>query len=219
MPNLQCPACGARSPVEAWQAESDAGRALVELLELPQPVARLMPHYIAQFRPPNGGELSWRRIAALTTALRGLVDTGTVQTGPNAPRPCPPTIWGRAIEQLLDQGSVKRPLTSHNYLLSIAYKLADAAHAEAERAREEALRRPRPAQLGKSEWGGEEDAEIEPIGKEAFQGVLKVLSGDCDPDLKKRAAAGDEAAIEQIRTGNTWPSSDEQASSETQEEA
>lgn len=131
---LTCPECGFVGSGAAWITPTEAKLAWSEILAMPTAVAPLLPQYLGFFRP-GGGTLHPAQARRLVRDLAAAVALGRVAHGAGVFRPCPPALWGQALETLLSQRkTIKTPLVNHNYLKSIAYALADAADADRERA-------------------------------------------------------------------------------------
>ncbi len=131
-----CPSCGAMHSLEGWQGNADARQFARIEAELPSSVARHCLLYLAMFRPHNGSGcgrgLIWPKALRLIGELKQLIDQSHIQWKGRPARPIDATIWGMAMERIIESPPRKLPLTSHGYLTSIAYELAD----DADRARE-----------------------------------------------------------------------------------
>lgn len=173
---LTCPACGAESSVDAWEADAMARRAMLIAIDLPPSVSRWALSYLALFRPnppqppfAKGGAtrgLGWKRAARLLEQLRELVEAPEISWGQGVARPNDPRAWAQAMDQMCARPPKELPLRNHNYLRAIAYKIADQTDAEAERAIEEKRRDPyaRLAQgAGRKTRGTSSDSSRSPI--------------------------------------------------------
>lgn len=174
---------------------------MVELLALPPEVARVVPGYLGLFRPAKN-TLSWVRVRRIAGEVRALTTVGEVsKTEGN--RPCPPALWAKAMEQVLAQReTVKRPLANHNYLISIAWAMADETAARTESRRE---RLPASAS-GRAEMDMQRDprmakarvlaAELRQSGEPTpiWEIIPKLLAGDevMGHKLEKEAGSGTE---------------------------
>lgn len=130
-----CPSCGAMHSIEGWQGNADARQFARINAELPGSVARHSLHYLSLFRPrtdAGGRGLIWSKALRLVGELRLLVDQTQIQWKGRPSRPIDAAIWGMAMERIIENPPRKLPLTSHGYLTSIAYDLAD----DADRSRE-----------------------------------------------------------------------------------
>ena len=61
----------------------------------------------------------------MVSDLAALVSAGSVQSGRAVARPCPPSVWGIAIRRMVDCPPKQLPLKNHNYLVAVAYEIAD----------------------------------------------------------------------------------------------
>jgi hypothetical protein len=137
---LKCPACNAGFSLEA-AIGVDAGRsALLAALQMPA-LGGLLAHYLGMFRAA-GRSLSFDRVEKLLGELKPMLDAQNVTRNGTARR-CPHDLWQQALERMVehrDAGKLQLPLKTHGYLLEIAYGLADAAGAKAEKVQEAAVR-------------------------------------------------------------------------------
>lgn len=129
---LVCPSCGAVHAADAWTADAEARQALKIACELPRDVARHALAYLALFRPASGRALRWSRARRLLAELADMTGRASIQWGQQVARPCSPAVWARAVEQMVGRPPARLPLTSHGYLVRIAYDLADQADRRAE---------------------------------------------------------------------------------------
>ena len=129
---LTCPCCGAVASVEAWQNDLEARAVLASAIKLDEPIPRQLLPYLGLFRPKERA-LSWKRAARLIMELSALVATGHVHVHGRPDRPCPPSVWAMAMEQMAERGeSISRPMGNHNYLRQVAWQLADKLDADIE---------------------------------------------------------------------------------------
>ncbi|MBL8260910.1 MAG: hypothetical protein JNM58_00695 [Xanthomonadaceae bacterium] len=130
-----CPDCGATGHVSAFFADDDGKRLLAAVVELPSELQRPAIGYLSLFKPPKNS-LSAARATRVVLDLQQLVATGTVclDDRGGVRRNATPTLWARAIEQMLQQReSLTLPLPSHAYLRKVVFTLADQVEAKAER--------------------------------------------------------------------------------------
>ncbi|MCF8719244.1 hypothetical protein [Nitrospina gracilis] len=133
---LKCPACGTECGLDAWH-QPDIKVFMELLIQIPHPVLRLAPAYLALFRPAKTG-LTWRKAYKILSELNDLIRLGTIHVQGSAAIPCRKEKWAEGMQKMLDQDyAIKRPLQNHNYLRKVVYPLAesDAAHAEKKRNR------------------------------------------------------------------------------------
>lgn len=142
---LTCPACGAMSSLEAMTEDASARRVAALFGELPPEVARVIPPYLALFRPEKTG-LRWTRVETILGELVAQVREGFRRGG----RRCKPSaaVWQQALHEVAGR-NLKRPLKNHGYLLEVAAGLAERFEAATETAHHEAVQRgARPARKG-----------------------------------------------------------------------
>ena len=122
-----CQTCGTSAPIEWFLSDTEYRKLCGVFSELPKPVQEVVFLYLSLFRPLSGRSLAAIKATRLITELRDLVKTGHVQYEHNVARPCPPQIWARAMEQMVERRETIKtlPLKSHIYMKSIAYTLAD----------------------------------------------------------------------------------------------
>jgi len=132
-----CQTCGATAPLEWFLNEPVARQVLVAALALPVVVQSQLLGYLALFRPP-GGSMQPRKALRLVKEVADLVAPGHVQIKGSPARPCPPRLWAQAMEQMSERrDSLRLPLGSHQYMVKIAWGLADAEDAANEAVRRE----------------------------------------------------------------------------------
>jgi hypothetical protein len=158
--------------IEGWQGNADARQFARVQAELPGSVARACLHYLALFRPraEGGRGLIWAKALRLAGEVQLLVAQTRIQWKGQPSRPIDATVWGLAMERLIANPPKKLPLTSHGYLTSIAYDLAD----EMDRGRE--VRRnqaERDGSLRREIAAGRagEDAPAEPLAPEVLRAI------------------------------------------------
>jgi hypothetical protein len=124
--------CGA----EAWANDTTQRETLAVVVKLPQSLPEVAFSYLSLFRPAKSS-LSWSKAKRVAGELAKLVATGHIQVDSRPVRPCPASVWKKAIEEMLDRRDrLSRPLKNHNYLRQVAYDLADQADAHNEKTRE-----------------------------------------------------------------------------------
>jgi hypothetical protein len=121
--NLRCPDCGGSSSLVGWANESSIQEAFVELSKVPSPVNGHVPNYLSLFRPKKTS-LTWKRTLKLIEEIKFLVLNNCVSVG-SASKACSPEIWAEAMETMINQrDELEIPFKNHNYLKSIAFRLA-----------------------------------------------------------------------------------------------
>ncbi|MBF0415614.1 MAG: hypothetical protein HQL79_07580 [Magnetococcales bacterium] len=169
---LMCPCCQAVASLEAWTGNVAARNALAAISQLPGAVVRHTPGYLALFRPTSERGLPWEQVQKVVAELNALIGKGTVVHSHKAARPCPPEMWGVAMETVLAQvDKVKRPLKGHGYLITIAYGLAD----EADAAREKKVEQERAGRSWTKEPEGQvvDYEQMKPITPEKLAEIKK----------------------------------------------
>jgi hypothetical protein len=139
-----CPECGAVASLALFAREETARQTLAEAAKLP---AAVLPHYLdyLSLYRPQGRAMSAKRALGITRELSALVNSGYVRYKGKPDRPCPPSIWGQAMErmhELKNMGRLTLPMTDkdHSYLRSIAHDIADKTDRAAETTRNAAER-------------------------------------------------------------------------------
>jgi hypothetical protein len=126
------------------------------IAELPREVAHVVLHYIALFRPASGRSVTPAKAQRLLGGLKELVDRRLVQVPGQVARPCLPSMWGQAIEEMLDRRDrLTLPLKNHNYLRQVAWPIADKADATRE------VRRNRDEATGNFTRPGEDGEDVQ----------------------------------------------------------
>ena len=170
---LMCPECAAVCSLTAWQNAADQREFDRILSELPSSVSRYCLHYLSLFRPrPSKGigkGLIMPKALRLIGELRQLVSESHIRWKRQPARPIDPILWGQAMERMLEHPPEDLPITSHGYLKSIAYKLAD----KADRVREtDHNRRERSGQVLPSHEATERaGGELEPISVDLMRQI------------------------------------------------
>ncbi|MBF0309493.1 MAG: hypothetical protein HQL56_08200 [Magnetococcales bacterium] len=137
---LTCPECGFVGDMAAFLTDAQALTFVAAFVGLPDAVRGQSLLYLGLWRPRKRAQ-AWSRRTAILREIGELVATGAAQAGHGTPLPCPPEMWSRAMETMLAQrASLNLPLTSHGYLIRVAYGLAEQAAADRERRREEQAR-------------------------------------------------------------------------------
>ncbi len=170
---LICPSCGALHSAEAWVNDADARQCLRQLAELPGPVAGLALSYLSLFRSQSSGRgLKWGKALRLLHELAGEIKLPHIQWDNKPARPNCSAAWAQALERIIARPPRRLPLTSHGYLKSITYEIADEMDRSAEVRRNQAERSGDAARDRNDDWQpGPEDfsrlrAAVKGIGKE-----------------------------------------------------
>lgn len=114
----KCPACGAVFSLDVLLQHEQASQAVLSALSLNGEFGRLAVQYLGLFRPEKT-MLSMERLAKVLNELLDLVNAGSfkrkgqqVNTGLES--------WIDGLNAVLtNRHAIKRPLTSHNYLLEV----------------------------------------------------------------------------------------------------
>lgn len=133
--NGTCQTCGATAPLEWFLTSALDKQAMLVVASINSEVSTLALRYLGLFRPASGKSVSPKKALRLLQEVAELIKAGHVQHGHNPARPCPPAIWAKAIETMLASDTIVTPLPNHNYLLKVAYPLADQADASDEKER------------------------------------------------------------------------------------
>ena len=116
----RCHNCGATASLDLLVSTNAAGRAFAEAFNVPAPLAPLMLKYLGLFRPVNR-ELSFGRATTLLAEINPFISKGKLVFDRQT-TDAPLGAWAWAINQVLaarDSGSLKVPMTNHNYLYRI----------------------------------------------------------------------------------------------------
>lgn len=126
-----CPACGAVFSLDVLLAHESARAAVMNALQLPAPLGKLLVQYLGLFRPAQR-QLSFDRVANLLGELLPMIGAARVERGGriwNAPQ----EYWKLALEDMLvKRDKLTLPLKSHGYLLEIIAGMSNKAEAQAE---------------------------------------------------------------------------------------
>lgn len=135
-----CPSCGFAGEIEAFLVDPEARRAIARVAALEPAIGKLIGPYLRLFGTGKRG-VQLRRAVKLIDELAALVDTGDVcrDERVGVRRPATPAMWAAGMEQMV-ASPPSGALQNHHYLRAIVFGLADAADAQAEKAREEHVR-------------------------------------------------------------------------------
>ncbi|MEN6439448.1 MAG: hypothetical protein ABFD97_12815 [Syntrophobacter sp.] len=170
---LVCPCCGAIASLEAWQNDPAWRDFAVTQAKFPPLLQNRIAPYLGLFRRGKRGLLP-TRAASLARDLLVLVESGSVQVRGEESRPASIAIWAAAMDETVDA----RPdrLKNHNYLRKVAWSLAEAGAAQAEKTAEslKANAREAPA-IGKpAKCQGKDVAPLEE--RQAVTDMLKAFT-------------------------------------------
>lgn len=116
----RCHNCGASASLDMLVSTNAAGRAFVAAFNVPAPLAPLMLKYLGLFRP-HERELAFGRATTLLAELTPFINNGKL-TFDRQTTDAPIAAWSWGISQVLaarDTGTLKTPMTTHNYLYRI----------------------------------------------------------------------------------------------------
>lgn len=65
-----------------------------------------------------------KKAKRLTMEITELIASGYVSVQGAIDRDCPPRIWASAMDAMVGNQTIKRPLNGHNYLRKVAHDLA-----------------------------------------------------------------------------------------------
>jgi len=111
--------------METWEQDPVIRAALVLIADLPAPVNKSVVSYLGLFRPASRA-LGWKRVKTLLTEINDITTKGYVHVHGKADKACSPAIYAKAMEQMTQMTSLKRPMKGHNYLCQVAWDLAEA---------------------------------------------------------------------------------------------
>lgn len=180
----RCPGCGAEMSVDVLLAGEDAGGTLAAVMGM-TPLGRLLLRYLALFRPA-GRALAWDRARRLVEEIAPAIVTGRVEHKGRL-YAAPEAAWAAAIEQMLaSRDSLRLPLKSHGYLISIVAAGAERAEAAAETRREDTRRVESQAR------GAAPDATPAPQKREIPQHIRGALAHYLPPKPQETPDASDQ---------------------------
>lgn len=117
---VRCHNCGATASLDLLVSTNAAGRAFAAAFNTPEPLAALMLKYLGLFRPIER-ELTFGRATTLLSEINPFINKGKL-TFDRQTTDAPIAAWSWGINQVLaarDSGSLKIPMTNHNYLYRI----------------------------------------------------------------------------------------------------
>lgn len=122
----KCPRCAFKAPIVSFYQEAKDGRVILAFAKLPAGVQSNYFQYLSLFRPGSGCAMQSAKAERLTLELAEETNRGHVSQKGKVDRPCPPHIWSRAMEQMLERaGGLTLPVKTHGYLKTIAWDLAN----------------------------------------------------------------------------------------------
>lgn len=137
-----CPHCQFQAEIEAFFTDDDGKRLAAVMADVPSSCGRAVLKYLRLFKPAKTA-LRVSKAVRLATEVRDLISTGTVcdDERSGVRRPCTPEMWVEGIELMLDRrDELTLPMKKHGYLRTVVYGIADKADAQAERAKETAIK-------------------------------------------------------------------------------
>ena len=118
-----CPACGARMSEESWDSVTYERKRSVVIARLPQACSSISLYYVALFRSPDSRRgLTGAKSLKLFCELEDLFKQTTV-VYKNESALVTPAIWAEAMERMVNNKNITRPLKNHNYLISVALEI------------------------------------------------------------------------------------------------
>jgi hypothetical protein len=121
---MTCPGCGGTFSAEAWANDANIRQFIRVLSEMPTTVTFRLLQYLSMFRP-HGRGLQWAKALRLAGEISDMVKKAHIQWDNKPARPIDARIWGMAMERMIASPPKRLPITSHGYLRSIAYEIAD----------------------------------------------------------------------------------------------
>lgn len=129
----KCPRCAYKAPILCFYQEAKDGRILEAYAKLPVQVQGNYFAYLSLFRPASGTAMQSSKAARLTSELVNEVAKGHISVKGLVARPASSHIWAQAMEKMMEQaGGLTLPITTHGYLKTIVYDLANKDNAEQE---------------------------------------------------------------------------------------
>lgn len=183
LPEMVCPACQCRMPMEAWLGHAGAREAILALAQVAPGERRLAwsaLRYAGLFAPAKQA-MRFDRLAALLAELGELIASGRVEWE-GVRHAAPVALWVEGMEEMIARrhaGALRVPLGNHNYLRAVVAGLAEGAAARSE-ARTEAARQS-GARIERAEAAAEEPpfaappAEAEPPRQPMPEAVARAL--------------------------------------------
>lgn len=132
LPLVACPACQTEMGLEALLGADDA-RGVVDLLaRMPGPptLRKSSLRYVGLFAPASQ-RLRWGRVEKLLEELVAMMETGRVERKGRV-WAAPLDYWQDALDAVIGNANLRRPLKSHGYLLEVLVGRSDTAEAQAE---------------------------------------------------------------------------------------
>jgi hypothetical protein len=182
---LICPSCGAVASADAWANDVNCRETMLVISRLPAPLPKAVLGYLSLFRPGKQA-LGWKKALRLALEIEQLVATGYVHVQGKVDRTCPPSMWARAMEQMVEQrGALRLPMASHNYLSKIAWDLADSADYGKEKKQISAAQNNRvrpsggadplldPMEKARREWDARNGAQADTVNLNSIPTIIK----------------------------------------------
>lgn len=138
---LRCPCCGASLSLDALAANADA-RAVLELAFRATDTGAKVLGYLGCFRP-RARSLGWARALRIVEDLTATMRSGVIRRHGHD-HWIVEAAWGPALDAVVearDAGRLRLPLKDHNYLFEVAIRESARLGEQAERRRDEELRR------------------------------------------------------------------------------
>lgn len=137
---IGCPVCGSIFDLIQAMEDADARQWVTLLTELPPTVIKPLVRYLYLFRPPRQA-MRWSRLRKLTAELAPLIRAAEVQRN-GISYVVPAEVWVNTLTSLVDHppSTLRLPLKSNGYLLSVLAGQAEQAAARNEKQAEERKR-------------------------------------------------------------------------------
>lgn len=137
--NITCPACNAEYSLDVLIAHEGARDAVMAALKLPAPLGGLLLRYLSLFRTAKTKNLSWDKVArVLGDLVEPVAKAEILFDGRTWPAPLP--YWHQALEYVVNNTSLKPPLSNHNYLYKVIAGITGEQQAKAEDYKEQQRR-------------------------------------------------------------------------------
>lgn len=121
--NITCPSCGTNGSLELFLADREFREAILKAAELPSNCGTLVLRYIGLFRPMKR-QLTAARATKLVGEVLSLIVAEETKLGQQTERVLA-HIWQQALQAVLDNDKLIRPLKNHNYLIKIALNMVN----------------------------------------------------------------------------------------------
>ena len=197
--NVSCPECGAHFSLLHAMEDAD-GRRFIGLLSDAQPVVvRPLIRYLALFKPARQG-MRWSRMYSLAMELVPMIKAAEVKHNGNT-YTVPPQKWADTMLALVETPpkSLRLPLKSHGYLISILAGDAESVAAKAEQKDIEQKRN--RGQIGLNKGPAQISTVVPVASKETAAAALKAAQQALKGN-RQQEPTNERAGTQDHQTGN-----------------